>query len=194
MKVFTRFCLLLLCSLFTILCISCKDVRKQDLQFKLENLYGRKVDLCLDDMKILEPSKRSSCGNTENPVMKVVSYVDSTSCTPCAIQNTFNWYNFLDSLNAYHGGIGVYFIFDVPRSKLLESLEEAEIAAEELKIPIYLDTLHVFSQRNQMQNLRKTYVVILDESNRICLVGSPIGNPELEKLFWREVKKMNINI
>lgn len=171
-------------------CMSCKNRHRQDLQSQVEALYGREVNLCTENMKVFSPLKYSPCGNPRHPLFRVVSFIDSTTCSPCAMENLFGWCEFIDSLDSYKGRIGIYFIFETSRSSIPDAMEAAENIAKEIGAPIYLDTLHIFKKTNQLPLTDETRIFVLDKDCRICLVGDVLYNKELAKLFWKKVNEI----
>lgn len=120
----------LLLAIFALCCLSCKNSRKQELQSQLEALYGREVELCTERMREFSPPKYSPCGNPEHPLLSVVSFVDSTTCSPCAMENLLSWCEFIDSLDSYEGRIGIYFIFETSRSGLRDAIVKIKLGAD----------------------------------------------------------------
>lgn len=173
-------------SLFFTICMSgCYKDYKGDLKNQIEDLYGYKVDLCLDSMKVFMPTQCAPCGYRGDTRFSIVSFIDTASCSPCAMQNLLGWCDFADSLDTYDGEVAVYFIFDPSDDMLEKSIQEAEYIAEDLDLPIYLDTSHVFSRTNEKMKLPKNiHTFVLDENKKVCLVGNLTDNSDLEKLFW----------
>lgn len=193
MKVSALFVQLAVCCLCACCCMGCKNSRKQELQSQLEALYGREVGLCTERMLTFSPKECAPCGQPRDARLNIVSFVDTASCSPCAMQNLLGWCGFIDSLDTYKGQIGVYFIFATSRAMQERAFEEAPYVAEDIGVPIYVDTLHVFAQTNQLPLSKKTKVFVLDDKGKICLVGNPAENREMEELFWKVVEKEHLN-
>lgn len=188
----------LLCNVWLMLamsalcCMSCENSRKQELQSQVEALYGREVDLCTERMLTFYPKECSPCGHPRNARLNIVSFVDTASCSPCAMQNLLGWCGFIDSLDTYKGKIGAYFIFDTSHAMQEKAIEEAPYVAEDIGVPIYVDTLHIFAQTNRLSLSKRTQVFALDDRGKICLVGNPTENRELEELFWEIVERRHL--
>lgn len=75
-----------------------------------------------------------------------------------------------------------FFIFE-PKS---EQLEDAylSIKSSGLINEIYLDTAHIFKKDNGFLPSDEKYQTVLTDSNgRIILIGTPLTNHKIEKLF-----------
>lgn len=183
----------LLAGFLVLCCVGCGDKEKRELRATLEDLYGREVALDTGRMRKFSPSECLPCGRDAHPLLRVVSYVDTAACSPCMMNDLYNWRGFLDSLGVYRGRIGVCFIYDAPRSKLRETIEEAGYLSEDMGIPLYVDTLHLFAHANRLPLPPNTHVFVIDKDNRVCLVGNPVRSPKVGELFWEEVEELDID-
>lgn len=53
-------------------------------------------------------------------------------------------------------------------------------------IPIYVDTLGVFNRNNRhIPSNPELHTFLLDSNGYVLLVGNPLENEKIEKLFWQ---------
>ena len=112
---------------------------------------------------------------------KIVNYVNRFGCTPCRLhQNQWNLLiRELDSLKQ----VQVVFIVESDSTKLGET-----------SLPIYYDSLDVFRTFNHFPDDDRFRCFLLDENNRVVLIGNPVQNPKIKDLYIRTIcKGLNIN-
>jgi len=86
----------LLVGLLSLCCIACGNGEKRKLQATLEDLYGREVALCTDNMRKFSPSECKPCGRDGRAMLRIVSFVDTAACSPCMMNDLYTWRGFLD--------------------------------------------------------------------------------------------------
>lgn len=122
-----------------------------------------------------------------NKSFKLVNYTDSIGCTSCAINQLDWWEDFIDYANKFNGRLKFYFIFS-PIKKDLNSIKLA-ISNKMLNYPIMLDTLKEFERLNpHLPKNRALHTFLLDENNRVILVGNPLRNKKIKEMFYKIVE------
>lgn len=59
-----------------------------------------------------------------------------------------------------------------------------------LPYPIYMDTTGIFHRTNpQLPSNPMLHTFLLDENNEVLVVGNPLENEKIDRMFWRTVKE-----
>lgn len=120
--------------------------------------------------------------------MKYVVYSDTSSCSYCDLGKVRKWENVLKSSEKYSDALDFYFIFSPTPEKYLDFKIQLKIL--EMHFPIYVDTLGLFERSNpHLSSNPAMHTFLLDEDNNVLLVGNPLENKKIEKLFWQIVEE-----
>lgn len=148
----------------------------------LESFIGSKVSLCTDSMLFLNED------NYQKRSFKYtyVIYIDSIDCSECAIKSMVWWANDIEMSKAIESEkIGYAFIFS-PR-KIIKNQIISKIK-EECIFPqyTYIDTSEVIMRNNPNIPTNRTFhTFVIDETGKIVLVGEPIRNDKIKKMFLK---------
>ena len=125
----------------------------------------------------------------EKAKMKLVVYIDSTECSECALNKMYMWEDFVRMEKEYKSELFLIFIFQTQRNVKPQRLASL-FKITELNHPMYIDDKNVFSKSNPDLPTEDSYhVFLLDEDNRVVLVGSPLFNSKIESLLRKEVEQ-----
>jgi len=120
--------------------------------------------------------------------LKLIIYVDSTECMSCKIKRLNDWNKILKLDSVYKGRIKFYFVFSPKRGQVKQTLRSIKLSS--LFYPLFLDENSDFIKDNtQIPRDMRLHTFLLDEDNNIILIGNPLRNKGIRKLFYREVKK-----
>ena len=109
---------------------------------------------------------------------KLLVYVSSRGCVSCNL-NLFDWKVFLDNLQIQHNNIEPWFVVSSANYRLFELM----CKANRFNYPIYYDRKEEFAKTNEF-NLNKTMTIfLLDSLNRVKVVGDPVRNKNIFKLY-----------
>lgn len=175
-----RFACFVLCGLF---CLSCEN--KYDFKDEILQMKSRSINLFLDSMDCRNAAKEMI---VKQPALKLVVYSDTLICSSCRLREMQKWNPFLKRVERYQGDISAYFIFR-PLAKDMNVFNFTMKALPPL-CPVFVDTANVFSRNNShISSNPKMHTFLLDENNNVILVGSPLENKKIEKLFWQIVEE-----
>ena len=172
---------------FFILLFSCQNNNEKVRRIRAE----RMVDMWLDKQiewtnnlqwKVME--KDTFIQDISTKPCKVLIYVDSTGCNECRLQ-PLEWKIFQDSLRANHVEAPLYFIFQTEDEIMLETI----FVSHDLEALYARDHNNGFRQANQFSKEDNILVFLLDEDNKIELVGTPLFQPQLWKLYQKQIIK-----
>ena len=115
--------------------------------------------------------------------LKIVIYSDSTNCNACDIRFPM-WKIKYKELSLLHDNIGLIFIINT------ENISDIELNINVTKVPglkLY-DTNGDFKKNNHIFNNRAFHVFLLDQDNKVILVGNPLDNHKLFTLYKEAIK------
>lgn len=168
-----------------ILVIGCKDSKKTGVEAILSEMKSRPIDLCLEKMVCRYGNRDTVISDKRNYDYKMVVYMDTAECSPCRISDLFLWNDYIDKKSAK---TKYYFIFSIKKEDMANSY--LALADAEFHDCVYFDTCQVFEKCNkQIPQERLYHTFLLDAKNRIVMVGNPIENSELRKIFYKITKE-----
>ena len=124
----------------------------------------------------------------ENTRLKLVLYVDSNTCNTCFIDKLYLWKDLFKFREEYNEELSLYFLFESSSSALARI--SVSLREQELNYPVRIDTLFQFSKLNSHIPTSSVYhTFLLDKDNNVLIVGNPMTNKKVEKLFMEVVNK-----
>ncbi|WP_281794699.1 hypothetical protein [Paraprevotella clara] len=170
-----------LCAL--LISFSCGN--KRDFKDELLQMQSRHVILSLDSMDCRNIEKKIM---EKQPVLKLVVYSDTLTCSSCRLHEMQKWDPFLKRMKHYKEDINTYFIFR-PLAKDMDVFNFT-MKAFPPSYPIYVDTTNIFLRMNpQIPDNPIMHTFLLDENNNVLLVGNPLENEKIEEMFWQIVEE-----
>ena len=167
-------CLLMM--LFSVFVISCKDknsIREEVMELE-SSVINVELDsfLCLKDNAILKERK---------PLLRLVEYIDSAECVPCAISKLTRWEQYIRKLRDYND---FQFMVIIEKNKT-EKLSEQDVNyLKGLSFPVYIDSLYVFKRQNpQIPNNELFHTFLLTTSDSVVFVGNPMKRVRVDKVL-----------
>ena len=156
--------------------LSIMSCQKQDFVRKqIETLKSTPVSLEFKDMQI----KRLNYVN--NAKWKLIIYSDTTECSSCGLRDLSNWQPFIEK--AKEKSVDIIFIF-TPSKKNVDVFNFV-LKTRIPKANIVVDTKNIFIKRNpQIPVNPLLHIFLLNKDNEVVLVGNPLKNKEINKLFW----------
>ena len=119
------------------------------------------------------------------PNLKLIVWYDSTECSICKLDGLLNYYDFI----AQSTGLELYFIFS-PSKNDLTAFEDYSSNVVHY-YPIYIDTANMFAKLNLcIPENKLMHSFLLDATNRVVLVGSPIQNQAMFDLYKKTIDEM----
>ncbi len=153
----------------------------------LQKMQSRPINLCLDKMQCRVRNMDTVIVDSMKPDLRFVVYVDSSECSPCALDRMYMWNDLIDEAKRYDGRLKYVFIV-APRST--ESLVDIYLSIENsgLKNHVYIDTAYAFKSANrEFPKDSKFHQFLLSEHDSILFVGNPLDSKGLEDIYKREI-------
>jgi hypothetical protein len=123
---------------------------------------------------------------------KMVVWYDSARCASCAISKMYLWADILTYAAQIERKFGVVFLF-TPKP---DDLHAVRIALMSYKIdyPVFLADQTEFVKLNAcLPQDDRMHTFLLDADNKVLLVGNPLRNDKLWKLYEATIRKLLIN-
>ena len=165
---------LILClGLAIISCGRMKDVRQ------LQRMYGKEIDL-----SILSLSSQSLRGP------KIIVFYGRDECSQCQLGQISDWNEIILQLDSTRLSVPIYFIIapsEKDISKIRRMVEDLKLHHYQIKI----DSTNQFIRQNVIiPSDALFHTFLLDEQNRIIVVGNPLFNDKLWNLYYSEIQRI----
>ena len=153
---------------------------------EVKELQGKPISF-IDGYQYDNPDLSVSVDSCLQSKIKMVSYWEDFSCTQCAYKILVKWEK------EFHEKIGsnVNYIF------IINSMEKnliSELRHMGFSLPILLYPDNSYGQKNQLNVLARNKTFLLDENNKIVVVGEPFGNDALWNVYKEAIKILNNNL
>lgn len=120
--------------------------------------------------------------------LKLIAYTDSTGCLSCRINKMNMWIPFLKYAEMYDGRLKFYFIYHPTLD--IRILRDA-MMLNPIDYPVIIDEKGSFEKLNpHLPKDEIFHTFLLDENNNVILVGNPLYNKEIEKLFYKKTQEL----
>lgn len=163
-----------------LLCLSSCS-KDDELKRNIELLRSKPVVLKTDSMRCFMNGK-DTIVHIKHEALKYVIYTDAQSCVSCTLKNIHLWNEILDESKQYGERLVFLFIF-APKQKDIHSLE-LTLKTYSPNCPVYIDTLNIFEKDNpNILSSKMLHTLLLDEKNQVLLVGNPLRNKKINKMF-----------
>lgn len=117
---------------------------------------------------------------------KILVYTDSAGCTNCQLRLD-QWKNFIKEIDSTSGKrVDFQFWFNPKDDDIVPAL----ISAENFRYPVYVDQQDQLNIENNLPKEIWYRCFLLDQNNKVILVGNPTLNPGVKKLY-REYTSIN---
>lgn len=151
-------------------------------------LFQKKPIVLTKQSELIIGGQKKVIENETQRGLKYVIYKDSLECTSCSINKMYFWDEFIKYAKSYNGRLKYYFIY----SPLKKNCRNVEFLLKNINFdyPILLDSLGEFVKLNpHLPKNRALHTFLLDEDNNVILVGDPVYNKRIEKMFYKIVEE-----
>ena len=120
----------------------------------------------------------------------IVNYIDSIGCIRCKSQLPA-WKNFIDEMKPLFGDKVSVLIFMHPH-RLFDA--KYAIRKDSFPYPVCIDLADSLNKLNHFPSDDRFRCFLLDENNRVVLIGNPVQNPKIKDLYIRTIcERLNID-
>lgn len=167
-------------TLILIISISCSGINKK-LKEDYITLKSAKI-IVPNDLRIMVKGKDSIINDFFDCESKMIVYIDSTSCNSCHVKSLIDWKVLMKQVSIIDNKFRFYFIFR-PKKDEVNSIKITLLSLD-FNYPVILDEEGKFRKANPALSTNKLlHTFLLDKNNHVILIGDPIGNLEINKLF-----------
>lgn len=164
--------------IISFLIISCGSKESRLLR-EAKKLYGKQIVLP-SEYESLSISGIPDITDEMHKRYKIVTYIDSSSCSECAFKIVKQWDELLKDIPA-HADVGfIPVMYPYNKEEIGKLLELYAI-----EWPLLYDVRNEFIAKNRLKVLARNKTFLLDENNRIIVVGEPLNAAPL----WDVYKK-----
>lgn len=115
---------------------------------------------------------------------KIVMYVDSTECAECRLQ-LYQWYKYIQEYKNLDYKLSFFIIVHAENPKIIDILSRQY----DFKYPIFHDKGGVMNKLNSFSNNIDLPTFLLNEENKVLVIGNPIKNKSIKKRIDDILKK-----
>lgn len=177
--------LLLFLILLSYSCIH--DNKKNDIQSLVKKWQGREIIFPKDQI-IFE----TTAGDTINMMekdkpYKILMYIDSIGCISCKFKLS-KWKKFIEEINsASKSNVLFYFFIHT------NNIEEFKyiLKRDNFTYPVCLDVNNCIDKLNNFPNKIAFQTFLLDNKNKVKIIGNPIDNINVKELYLQELSIIN---
>jgi len=174
--------IILICVFF--LHISCDQ--RAHITVSVNDLYGTQIQLPLEQMLCWKYDNTFDSYLKGTPCKKMIVYADSTECSMCFLRHLSTWYDMVK----LEKNVNIRFVFIVESSKGDADFLYRNMQITQLNHPIYIDSLNAFRHANPSFPIESMFhTLLLDEENKVILVGDPTRNERINNLFCQIIDK-----
>lgn len=173
---------------FGVFCFfSCKRTEKEQLTFLMKE-WTRK-EILFHDRAVFTIQGKDTLDKFlyASTYYKIVTYVDSLGCLSCKLQ-LLEWINFIAEVDSVTSrNVSFYFFFH-PRNRkeLIMTLQ-----SEDFIYPVCIDLKDTFNKLNKFPLNDKFRTFLLDNTNKVILVGNPMHHPRIKEMYMGQLRDCN---
>ncbi|KIO47121.1 MULTISPECIES: hypothetical protein [Sanguibacteroides] len=120
----------------------------------------------------------TTCNDLLNKCYSILVYVDSNECSECRLQ-LYEWYKKITETRAYSDSLAFLFVAHVENPKQVVILSKQN----NFRYPIFFDKKGMMGKLNKFPDSYQFKTFLLNEKKEVVLMGTPIGNDELWRLY-----------
>lgn len=121
---------------------------------------------------------------------RIVAYYNASDCISCRMKELPSWNVLLNEIR--HLNLDVEFVA-IFKSSPEDDDFVANLARYEFFHPILCDEEGTFEQLNKLPDNPLYHTFLIDQENRVQMIGTPIYNPKLWEEYKRAIHKLNIS-
>ena len=177
-----KYYLFLLCSAIFLGCGKIK------LKNELKDFVGLKITIP-HNLQATVQGKDTLLSGFGDRDMKLVVFFDSVGCSSCQVKQMNQWQEIIDFSKATKQKFNIVFIFSPKIGKSFLHEVRNSLRASQFSYPVFIDTLSSFLSANPaIPDDKRFHTFLLDENNKVVLVGNPQGNEKLWQLYKGEIQ------
>lgn len=185
----SKICKGLFCLFFCLIAFSCSS--RLGVKKNIEQMMEKPINTIEENMVRWLPRSTLYKEDGKAKSFSFVVYVDSSQCTPCFINGLKEWNELLDLEKSKKYNIRFLFIIE---SRIGEStLLCRRLNDSQFTHAVLIDKQYLFRKANpQIPKETMYHTFLLDKNSNVVLVGNPLHNEDVKKLFYRILDKNEV--
>ena len=185
----SKICKGLFCLFFCLMAFSCSS--RLGVKKNIEQMMEKPINTIEENMVRWLPRSTLYKEDGKAKRFSFVVYVDSSQCTPCFINGLKEWNELLDLEKSKKYNIRFLFIIE---SRIGEStLLCRRLNDSQFTHAVLIDKQYLFRKANpQIPKETMYHTFLLDKNSNVVLVGNPLHNEDVKKLFYRILDKNEV--
>lgn len=164
--------------LILLICTGCKSGVEKD----IASMMGQEF-ICNNTIENNE-SDIPSIPNQDDRYSLIV-YYDSLECMACHANRLNSWNKFIKICNDHN--VGIFFIFS-PKENDIMNLR-MNLIRQRFKHPVFIDSCGIIRRDNSwISDNRMCHTFLLNDENKVIMIGDPRKSQSLMNLFMSTVK------
>lgn len=157
----------------------------QDVRRKIMRMQSKPIVIRADKMICLS---KNDADYRKKP-LKWVSFHDTITCKPCQMSHISDWNHIMETK-----GVGCCFVLSAKPCEVGKYVEAYQNTCYNTKACVYLDTAGFFVHDNPRVPQEALFQeFLMDEKNKVLLVGNPVRNGSVHELFIRILNEKEID-
>jgi hypothetical protein len=152
-----------------------------------KKLYGKKIEFPAAYLSVAAADSIPPIDEELARRFRIVTYLDQQSCTECALQILSHWQELLAEIPPQISVGFVPVVYPNDTAELKRALQTLQIDR-----PLLYDKENEFLGTNKLEKiLARNRSFLLDESDRIVVIGEPLISAELWQVYKNTLEKLN---
>ena len=163
-------------SICFLLCFSCHSEKRQAMRI-VKEWHGKEIVFPASlQPKIL--TRDTICTDLLEKKYKVVLHVDSTGCSECKLQ-LYAWKKFMEEFQTCSDSLAFIYVIQNKNIRKIAIL----CRQNKFNYPIFYDLDGEMDKINKLHKNEKYRCFLLDQDNRIKVLGNPINNLAIKEMY-----------
>jgi hypothetical protein len=164
--------------IFLVTLFSCQG-NKSKLQDTIVSWQDKYIEIP-KTLKLVNGDKDSASNWMRKNGNKLIAYYDNAGCTECKLRLN-DWNDIFNEVVDSSFNVSIVFIVQPPK---VNTSELKQIFKDyRFYYPVYIDSLNKFRFSNKISSNPMLHVFLLNSQNKIVLIGTPIQNEKMWKLY-----------
>lgn len=119
-----------------------------------------------------------------NKKLKLLTIIDTNNCTECRLR-LYDWGKNIKDANSINSNIAFLFVVHAKDYTIVDLMKKKN----KFTYPIFYDYKNQIGQLNKFPKNPRFQTFLLDENNKVILVGNPVGNHHMWDLYKQYLRK-----
>jgi len=170
-----------------LLCYACKEENEYEKSLKLKLRSFKERAFVLPESMLAKNYNEKEPADTDllNRPYKMVVYLNSEGCQSCKLQSLLPLYMFIRE-NEHLEKLGVIIILNPSDFRKVDEI----LSQMRFRYTVFYDLDGVIEYLNpSMPSEERFQTFLLDDKNSIVLIGNPLHNAKMKRLYMKELSK-----